>query len=40
MKIGRCTEKNVSLLAKLNKELIEDEESDNPMSIQETKKEC
>lgn len=30
-----CTKDDIMLLAKLNKELIEDEESDNYMSIQE-----
>ncbi len=35
MNIEICTEKDSSLIAKLNKELIEDEQSDNSMNMQE-----
>lgn len=35
MKIRKCTLKDISQLAILNKQLIEDEKSDNPMSIKE-----
>ena len=35
MKINKCTLKDVTQLALLNKQLIDDEESNNPMSIGE-----
>lgn len=37
MIVKLCTEEDVPILAGLNKELIEDEESDNPMNITELK---
>lgn len=35
MEIKKCTLEDVAKLAVLNKQLIDDEKSDNPMSIQE-----
>ena len=35
MKIEKCTLKDVNQLALLNKQLIDDEKSDNPMNIKE-----
>ena len=35
MEIRKCTLEDVSLLAVLNKQLIEDEQSNNPMTVQE-----
>lgn len=35
MKIKKCTLEDIAQLALLNKQLIEDEKSDNPMSIKE-----